>query len=123
LDASKDSLQIAYQTLIDNPTLVVELRSHTDARPTRTYKGGNKELSQLRAQSCVNHLVSMGIDPARLVPVGRGADEPIVTMEQIKKMATREEQEAAHQRNRRTDMKVVGWDHVPKNGAVEQPNN
>jgi peptidoglycan-associated lipoprotein len=124
LDASKDSLQVAYQTLIDNPTLVVELRSHTDARPTRTYKGGNKELSQLRAQSCVNYLVSLGIDPARLVPVGRGADEPIVTMDQIKKMGTREEQEAAHQLNRRTDMKVLSSDFVPKaNGEVPPSNN
>ncbi|MBX2973962.1 MAG: OmpA family protein [Flavobacteriales bacterium] len=110
----KDSLEIAYQTLVDNPTLVVELRSHTDARPTRTYKGGNKELSQLRAQSCVNYLIQRGIDPARLVPVGRGSDEPIIAMDVIKKMATKEEQEAAHQRNRRTDLKVLGYDFVPK---------
>lgn len=124
LDASKDSLQIAYQTLVDNPTLVVELRSHTDARPTRTYKGGNKELSQLRAQSCVNYLVTLGIDPARLVPVGRGADEPIVTMDQIKKMGTREEQEAGHQLNRRTDMKVLSSGYTPKNsGGDPAPNN
>jgi len=124
LDASKDSLQIAYQTLIDNPTLVVELRSHTDARPTRTYKGGNKELSQLRAQSCVNYLVTLGIEPARLVPVGRGADEPIVTMDQIKKMGTREEQEAGHQLNRRTDMKVLSSGYTPKtSGGDTAPNN
>lgn len=114
LDASKDSLEIAYQTLVDNPTLVVELRSHTDARPTRRYKGGNMELSQLRAQSCVNYLIERGIDPARMVPVGRGAEEPLVTMDQIKKMATKEEQEAAHQRNRRTDFKVLRSDFVPK---------
>ncbi|MCW5900651.1 MAG: OmpA family protein [Flavobacteriales bacterium] len=123
LDASKDSLQVAYQTLIDNPTLVVELRSHTDARPTRTYKGGNKELSQLRAQSCVNYLVTLGVDPARLVPVGRGADEPRITMDQINKMATKEEKEAAHQLNRRTDMKVLSWDHVPKENNGAAPNN
>lgn len=123
LDASKDSLQVAYQTLIDNPTLVVELRSHTDARPTRTYKGGNKELSQLRAQSCVNYLVTLGVDPARLVPVGRGADEPRITMDQINKMATKEEKEAAHQLNRRTDMKVLSWDFVPKENNGAAPNN
>ncbi len=124
LDASKDSLQVAYQTLLDNPTLVVELRSHTDARPTRTYRGGNKELSQLRAQSCVNHLVQLGIDPARLVPVGRGADEPRITMDQINKMATKEEKDAAHQLNRRTDLKVLSWDHVPKeNGGTPPPQN
>jgi peptidoglycan-associated lipoprotein len=72
------------------------------------------ELSQLRAQSCVNYLIERGIDPARMVPVGRGAEEPLVTMDQIKKMATKEEQEAAHQRNRRTDFKVLRSDFVPK---------
>lgn len=121
LDVSKDSLEIAYQTLIDNPTLVVELRSHTDARPTRSYRGGNLELSQLRAQSCVNYLVTRGIDPARMVPVGRGPDEPVVPMDKINKMATKEEKDAAHQMNRRTDFKILRWDYVPKENA--SPNN
>ncbi len=120
LPASQDSLDLAYQILVDNPTYVVELRSHTDARPTRRYKGGNKELSQLRAQSCVNYLVTKGIDPARLVPKGMGPDEPVVPMDVIKKMATREEQEAAHQKNRRTDFKVLRTDFVPGTGSVPQ---
>ena len=114
LPASMDSLELAYRTLVDNPTMVVELRSHTDSRPTRRYKGGNMELSQLRAQSCVNFLVTKGIDPARMVPVGRGAEETKISDDQIKKMATREEKEAAHQVNRRTDFKVLNYDYVPK---------
>lgn len=114
LPASMDSLELAYRTLVDNPTMVVELRSHTDSRPTRKYKGGNMELSQKRAQSCVNYLVTKGIDPARMVPVGRGAEEPRVTDEAIKKMQTHEEKEAAHQVNRRTDFKVLNYDYVPK---------
>ena len=122
LQAAKDSLQIAYETLVNNPRLVVQLRSHTDARPTRTYKGGNMELSQLRAQSVVNYLVQLGIDPARLVPIGRGAEEPRIPMDQINKMATKEEKEAAHQANRRTDFKILSWDFVPKEGN-NLPNN
>lgn len=114
IPAGIDSMQLAYQTLIDNPTMVVELRSHTDSRPTRRYKGGNMELSQKRAQSCVNYLVTKGIDPARMVPVGRGAEEPRITDAEIKKMATKEEKEAAHQKNRRTDFKVISYDYVPK---------
>ncbi len=114
LPASMDSLELAYRTLVDNPTMVVELRSHTDSRPTRRYKGGNMELSQLRAQSCVNFLVTKGIDPARMVPVGRGAEETKISDDQIKKMATKEEKEAAHQVNRRTDFKVLNYDYVPK---------
>ncbi|HRD54235.1 MAG TPA: OmpA family protein, partial [Flavobacteriales bacterium] len=111
---SQDSLETLYNTLVDNPNIVIELRSHTDARQTRTYKGGNKELSQLRAQSCVNYLIEKGIDPARMVPVGMGPDEPVIAMDLIKKMPTKEEQEAAHQKNRRTDFKVLRTDYVPK---------
>ncbi|MFT3883881.1 MAG: OmpA family protein [Flavobacteriales bacterium] len=76
--AGKDSLETLYNTLVENPTIVIELRSHTDSRQTRSYKGGNMELSQLRAQSCVNYLVTKGIDPARMVPVGKGATEPLI---------------------------------------------
>lgn len=121
IPAGMDSLEIAYQTLMENPTLVVELRSHTDSRPTRKYKGGNMELSQKRAQSCVNYLVTKGIDPARMIPVGRGAEEPRITDEEIKKMATKEEKEAAHQMNRRTDFKVMGFDFVPKENSAPAP--
>jgi peptidoglycan-associated lipoprotein len=119
-----DSLMLAYQTLVDNPTMVVELRSHTDSRKTSRYKGGNLELSQKRAQSCVNFLVGKGIDPARMIPVGRGAEETIINDATIAKMATKEEKEAAHQRNRRTDFKVVSYDFVPKEGApIVPPQN
>jgi peptidoglycan-associated lipoprotein len=120
---AKDSLETLYQTLVDNPNIVIELRSHTDARPTRKYPGGNKELSQKRAQSCVNYLIEKGIDPARMIPVGMGPDEPVVTMEQIKKMGTKEEQEAAHQTNRRTDFRVIRSDYVPGGAAPQAPKN
>ncbi|MBL8003115.1 MAG: OmpA family protein [Flavobacteriales bacterium] len=119
--AGKDSLETLYNTLLENPTIIIELRSHTDSRNTRTYKGGNMELSQKRAQSCVNYLVTKGIDPVRMVPVGKGATEPLVTDEQIAKMGTKEEKEAAHQRNRRTDFKVLSFDYVPKEGTTPAP--
>lgn len=121
--AGKDSLETLYNTLIENPTIVIELRSHTDSRKTNRYKGGNLELSQKRAQSCVNYLVSKGIDPARMIPVGRGAEEPLIPDSEIKKMATKEEKEAAYQRNRRTDFKVIRFDYVPKDNNAPAPNN
>ena len=111
---AKDSLEVLYTTLTDNPNITIELRSHTDARPTRKYKGGNKELSQLRAQSVVNYMIEKGIASDRMVPVGMGPDEPVIAMDVIKKMATTEEKEAAHQKNRRTDFKVLRTDYVPK---------
>ena len=51
----------------------------------------------------------------------RDRDEPLITMEQIKAMATKEEKEAAHQTNRRTDFKVIRADFVPGTGSTPQP--
>lgn len=120
---AKDSLETLFVTLTDNPNIVIELRSHTDSRPTRKYKGGNQELSQKRAQAVVNYMVERGIDPARMVPVGMAATEPVVTDAQIKAMATKEERDAAHQVNRRTDMKVLRSDYVPTTGGTAPPPN
>ncbi|HEY0977914.1 MAG TPA: OmpA family protein [Flavobacteriales bacterium] len=121
--AGKDSLETLYNTLVENPTIIIELRSHTDSRNTRSYKGGNLELSQKRAQSCVNYLVTKGIDPVRMIPVGRAALEPLITDAEIAKMATKEEKEAAHQRNRRTDFKVISFDYIPKDAGTPAPQN
>ena len=37
--------------------------------------------------------------------------------EMIKKMATKEEQEAAHQRNRRTQFRVLSFDYKPSDSV------
>ena len=115
--AGKDSLEPLFTTLTENPTIIIELRSHTDSRNTRSYRGGNMELSRKRAQACVNYLVTRGIDPLRMVPLGMGATEPKIPNADIKVMKTKEEQEAAHQKNRRTDFKVISFDHMPKVGT------
>ncbi|MBK7555869.1 MAG: OmpA family protein [Flavobacteriales bacterium] len=120
LDAGKDSLEFLYNVLVDNPTITIELQAHTDSRKTRKYKGGNQELSQLRAQSCVNYLVTRGIDPVRMTPKGYGPSVPRITDAEIAKMATKEEKEAAHQKNRRTEMRVLTYDYVPKESQVPQ---
>ncbi|MFZ1687140.1 MAG: OmpA family protein, partial [Flavobacteriales bacterium] len=118
LDAGKDSLEFLYNVLVDNPTITIELQAHTDSRKTRKYKGGNQELSQLRAQSCVNYLVTKGIDPVRMTPKGYGPSVPRITDAEIAKMPTKEEKEAAHQKNRRTEMKVLSYDYVPKESQL-----
>ena len=107
---SKDSLEVLYKTLIDNPTIIIELRSHTDSRDTDQR---NQVLSEKRAQSCVDYLISKGIDPVRLTAVGVGESELKISDAEIAKMSTREEKEAMHQKNRRTDFKVLSWDYIP----------
>lgn len=107
---SKDSLNFLYQTLIDNPTIVIELSAHTDSRGSNS---SNDVLSQKRAQSCVDYLVEKGIPAARMQPVGYGEGKLIFTDPYIGGLATEEEREAAHQRNRRTVFRVTGSDFVP----------
>lgn len=114
----KDSLNFLYDIMTENPTLVVQLRSHTDHRGSLP---ANQKLSQRRAQSCVDYLVKeKKVNSARIKAVGMGENEPIkgatgvaLTKTYIDKLKSKEEKDAALQRNRRTDFKVIGDDFVP----------
>lgn len=109
---SKDSLDFLYNTLVDNPTIIIELQAHTDSRGKNA---ANEQLSQRRAQSCVDYLVSKGIPAERMVAKGYGETKLRITDAQIAKMKSEEEKEAAHQKNRRTEFTVKSFDYVPKN--------
>ncbi len=114
----KDSLETLYQTLVENPTIIIELAAHTDSRDSDKK---NQILSQNRAQSCVNYLVEKGIDPVRMIPKGYGESKLRISDAEIKAMKTKEEQEAAHQKNRRTEFSVLSFDYVPKEGGTPAP--
>ena len=121
---SADSLLYLFNLMIQNPTFVIELNAHTDARGADDY---NQRLSQGRAETCVNYLISKGIDPARLKAVGKGEREPrklltaqgpfpantVLTEAYISKLPP-SQQESAHQLNRRTVFKILATDFVPK---------
>ena len=114
--------------LLDNPNVVVELKSHTDFVGSNAQ---NNKLSQQRADACVSYLISKGIEAERLLSKGMGEKEPFVIEEEdgrfkvgdvltktyIKKILFRKNREIAHQYNRRTSFKVVSEDYVavPKN--------
>lgn len=117
-EQAKDSLQELYKTLIDNPTIIIELKANTDSRGSGPY---NLKLSQGRAESAVNYLISLGIDAARMVPKGYGEDNLLISDAEINKLATEEEREAAHQLNRRTEFSVLSFDFVPKPEVPEVP--
>ncbi len=107
---SKDSLDFLFRTLTDNPTIIIELQAHTDTRGSDAY---NLDLSQRRAQSCVDYLISKGIPRDRMVAKGYGLRKPRISDKQIAAMASEEEREAAHQKNRRTEFSVLSFDYVP----------
>ena len=115
---SEDSLDFLYQTLVDNPTIIIELQAHTDSRGGDKY---NLDLSQRRAQACVDYLISKGIPAERMVARGYGESKLRITDSQINAMKTNAEKEAAHQKNRRTTFAVLSFDYIPKD-KVDEPN-
>jgi outer membrane protein OmpA-like peptidoglycan-associated protein len=60
--------------MVENPDLGMEIAAHTDNIGSFEF---NMRLSQERAQSIVNYLVSKGIDKIRLVSKGYGESRPI----------------------------------------------
>jgi outer membrane protein OmpA-like peptidoglycan-associated protein/tetratricopeptide (TPR) repeat protein len=79
-----------------NPTLIIEIRSHTDSRGGAKY---NQTLSEKRAASVVQYLISKGIPPSRLASKGYGESQLLVKPEKS---------EADYQANRRTEFTVTG---------------
>ncbi len=131
----QDSLAGLIKTMKDNPTIVVELISHTDFRASHEY---NDDLSLRRSKSCVSYIITQGIDPDRIIAVGRGEREPRkltrdfyvpewrstikagshLTEAFINGLRTNNEKEAAHQLNRRTEFRIVRNDYVPKDKNI-----
>ena len=107
------------QVLKDNPTIIVEIGSHTDSRSTAEY---NQTLSQKRAESAVNYIIGLGIEKDRLIAKGYGESVPrtlekdvdgftkgtILNEEFEKSLKIDKQIEALHQLNRRTEFKIVG---------------
>lgn len=103
-DASKNELDRLAKLLQENPTIKIELSAHTDSRGGDKY---NEELSQKRAQSCVDYLIKAGIATDRLVSKGYGEQKLIISDTEIAKLKFEDEKEDAHQQNRRTEFKIL----------------
>lgn len=124
------------ETLIPNPTMSIEMGSHTDFRGSADY---NRKLAQARAESAVKYLIEKGVDPNRLKAKGYGEDVPkeitkenlkfvpegykdkfpigtVLTEPYIMKLS-KELQEVAHQMNRRTEFKFLCTDWTPGKAA------
>lgn len=71
---SEDRLMKAYNTMVNNPNIQVEISGHTDSRGSNS---ANQSLSERRAASVKDWLVSKGIDGNRITTVGYGEDQPI----------------------------------------------
>jgi peptidoglycan-associated lipoprotein len=95
-----DSLAVI---LKNNPSLTIEVGSHTDSRAPADY---NLELSKKRALSCLNYLITKGINKDRMVSVGYGETKLLNDCSDEIDCA-----EAEHQLNRRTTFRVLKTDY------------
>ena len=92
---SKEILEELIVTMQENPTLIIEMGSHTDD------VGGdamNLTLSQKRAEACVNYMIEGGIRADRLIARGYGEAVPVAD----------NSSEEGRAKNRRTEFKVIG---------------
>uniref|UniRef100_UPI00261EAB2C OmpA family protein n=1 Tax=uncultured Winogradskyella sp. TaxID=395353 RepID=UPI00261EAB2C len=79
------------------PDLVINATSHTDSRGTDSY---NQRLSQRRAKSTQQYVISKGIDASRISAEGKGESEPKVD-------CAANCSDEQHQQNRRSEFKIV----------------
>lgn len=91
---SANELDRLTKLLNDNPTLKIELGSHTDSKGSDEY---NMKLSDNRSKSVVAYLITKGIAAGRLVAKGYGETKAIDT----------NDTEAGRQNNRRTEFKIL----------------
>ncbi|MET0574156.1 MAG: OmpA family protein, partial [Pedobacter agri] len=85
--------------MLDNPTIWIELGSHTDSRGKDAY---NLSLSQKRAESAVQYIISRGVNKNRITAKGYGETQL------LNKCANNVQcSDAEHQLNRRTEFKIV----------------
>lgn len=85
--------------LQDNPQIKIELGSHADCRGSDKY---NMTLTQKRAQSAVDYIVSKGISKDRITAKGYGETKLLNRCDDGVKCTEQE-----HQWNRRTEFKVI----------------
>ncbi|MFT6747183.1 MAG: peptidoglycan-associated lipoprotein [Glaciecola sp.] len=129
---AKNKLQGLISTMKDNPTIVIELGSHTDFRGSAPY---NEKLAQARAQSAVDFIAKSGVAKDRMVAKGYGESVPkaidsvgfklltpkqqgmfpigtVLSEKYITGLKDKNKVEVAHQMNRRTEFKVLRTDYV-----------
>ncbi len=87
-------------TILDeNPSMKIELSSHTDARGSAPY---NLSLSRKRAKSAVDYIISKGIMPTRIESKGYGESKPLNRCVDGVKCSEEE-----YQINRRTEFTIL----------------
>ena len=91
---SRIELDLLVDLLNKNPQMYIEIGGHTDNKGTKAY---NQKLSEQRAKSVYEYLISQNIAQSRLSFKGYDFSEPIAT----------NDTEEGRAKNRRTEFKIV----------------
>ena len=135
----RDESMVALDSLVlfmeDNLKITVEIMAHTDSRGT---DAANLILSNARAKSVVDYMISKGIEVERLTSRGYGEDIPHTIIEKhvkdysflkigdvldedfINSLENEDQKEVAHQINRRTQFMILSADFETKRIPVEE---
>lgn len=113
LPTSAAELEKLITFMQDNPSLDVEIHSHTDSKGDDNY---NLNLSQRRAESVVNYLVNNGVTRERLSAKGFGESVPVAP-NTLQNGADNPDGRAL---NRRTEFKIIS--EVPDRRMIYDSN-
>jgi len=115
LRPQSDSVLRAFANdLKKHPHLVLEIGNHRDCRGSDFY---STDITRKRAEAVVERLVDLGIERERLIPKGYGETTPttydnkLLTCHYINTISDEPKFEMLHQKNRRTDYKVLSKDY------------
>ncbi|SOE20970.1 WD40-like Beta Propeller Repeat [Spirosomataceae bacterium TFI 002] len=94
-----ESLDDLVEILKRYPDMIIEVYSHTD---TRGNAADNLYLSQRRAREVEDYIAKRGVSRARIKAIGKGESSPVNECSDGVQCT-----EAEHQRNRRTEFKIL----------------
>lgn len=101
---SKIELEKLYKLMTDNTQMYIEVIGHTDSKSSAKF---NKVLSEKRARSAINYLVSKGIESKRFVAKGVGEEEHIA----INENPDGTDNPEGRALNRRVEIKILNSDN------------
>lgn len=99
--AAKANLDKLVTVLANNPDTNINIYGHTDSKGADDY---NQKLSERRANSVKNYLVSRGIAASRMISMGMGEAEPIAS----------NETDAGRAQNRRVEFAITANEDMIK---------
>jgi len=109
---TKEKMENVIRIMNENPTMSIELGSHTDCRGTEKY---NMKLSQERAFNSAEYIRKHISNPDRIHGVGYGESQLVNNCPCEKKVLS-SCSEIEHQANRRTEFKIINKINSETNG-------